>query len=171
MHILIVTATDAEIAPLVEKLGDGSKSGPRMKTYKRAQQDIDVLTTGVGMVATAAWCSRVLIQNRYDAAEGRLNMEFKLIGHGCEETRSGFQRVHTYREFCRLFSTAGFTSDRSLRTSSSCSGCVPRDQTVSAITSRGSCRPPDSISLVFAMIAAMAGVGAAIAATVPKPEL
>src|SRR5437868_4913490 len=68
MHILIVTATDAEIAPLVEKLGDGSKSGPRMKTYKRAQQDIDVLTTGVGMVATAAWCSRVLIQSRYDLA-------------------------------------------------------------------------------------------------------
>src|SRR6266480_1461301 len=68
MRILVVTATDAEVAPLAEKLGDGSKSGPRMKTYKRAQHDIDVLTTGVGMVATAAWCSGVLTQNRYDLA-------------------------------------------------------------------------------------------------------
>ena len=29
---------------------------------------IDVLTTGVGMVATAAWCSRVLAKQDYDLA-------------------------------------------------------------------------------------------------------
>jgi futalosine hydrolase len=68
MHILVVTATDTEIAPLTAKLCDGSESGPRVKTYAHARHDIDVLTTGVGMVATAAWCSRVLTQTRYDLA-------------------------------------------------------------------------------------------------------
>src|SRR5438876_3227286 len=68
MRILIVTATDAEIAPIVASLGYESKSGPRLKTYAHAQCDIDVLTSGVGMVATAAWCSRVLMRNRYDLA-------------------------------------------------------------------------------------------------------
>jgi futalosine hydrolase len=29
---------------------------------------VDVLTTGVGMVATAAWCSRALARTRYDLA-------------------------------------------------------------------------------------------------------
>jgi futalosine hydrolase len=29
---------------------------------------VDVLTTGVGMIATAAWCSRVLTRQRYDLA-------------------------------------------------------------------------------------------------------
>jgi hypothetical protein len=65
MRILVVAATDTEIAPLAARLGDGSESGPRVKTYARARHDIDVLTTGVGMVATAAWCSRALAQDRY----------------------------------------------------------------------------------------------------------
>lgn len=68
MRILVVAATDTEIAPFAARLGDGSESGPRVKTYAHARRDIDVLTTGVGMVATAAWCSRVLTQNRYDLA-------------------------------------------------------------------------------------------------------
>ena len=68
MRILVVTATDAEIASLAATLGDGSPTGPRVKTYKYAQHDLDVVTTSVGMVATATWCSRVLTQNRYDLA-------------------------------------------------------------------------------------------------------
>ena len=44
MKTLVVVATAAEIAPVEAAL--------------RARRDIDVLVTGVGMVATAARCSR-----------------------------------------------------------------------------------------------------------------
>lgn len=56
MRILVVTATEPEIAPFVATL----REAPR--------HDVDVLTTGVGMVATAAWCSRALARTRYDLA-------------------------------------------------------------------------------------------------------
>jgi futalosine hydrolase len=66
MRILIVAATELEVAPVVSKLRYLSDGGPRMKTYTYAGHDVDVLTTGVGMVATAAWCSRVMARNEYD---------------------------------------------------------------------------------------------------------
>ena len=68
MRILLVVATEAEIAPLVARLTDTSQAGPQMKSYKRAQHELDVLTTGVGMVATAAWCSQMLCYKRYEVA-------------------------------------------------------------------------------------------------------
>jgi futalosine hydrolase len=68
MRILIVTATDLEIAPLVRDLRFTSDGGSRTRTYAYAGHDVDVLTTGVGMVATAAWCSRVLARGPYDLA-------------------------------------------------------------------------------------------------------
>ena len=66
MRILIVAATTAEIDPVVAKLGAASDRGPRVKTYTHAGHEVDVLVTGVGMVATSAWCSRVLAQTRYN---------------------------------------------------------------------------------------------------------
>jgi futalosine hydrolase len=54
MTILVVAATDLEI-PLLA-------SGPR------GQHSVDVLVTGVGMVATAAQTARRLAQARYDLA-------------------------------------------------------------------------------------------------------
>jgi futalosine hydrolase len=54
MKTLVVAATAAEIAPLDASL--------------RARRDIDVLVTGVGMVATAARCARQLAQGRYEFA-------------------------------------------------------------------------------------------------------
>jgi futalosine hydrolase len=54
MRALIVTATSLEIAPLLSKLQNND--------------DLDVLVTGVGMVATAASCSRALAEQRYDVA-------------------------------------------------------------------------------------------------------
>ena len=68
MHVLVVAATDAEIAPFVAELHDGADTGSRVRTYTRAGHAVDVLTTGVGMVATAAWCSRALAQGGYDLA-------------------------------------------------------------------------------------------------------
>jgi futalosine hydrolase len=83
MRVLIVAATGIEIAPVVAKLqgtGAGRRqtdsrpplteipidSRPTAFTY--ADHDVDVLITGVGMVATAAWCSRVLAVGSYDVA-------------------------------------------------------------------------------------------------------
>jgi futalosine hydrolase len=52
MRILLVAATAPEIAPLL--------------AHRRS--DVDVLITGVGMVATAAHCSRALATSSYDLA-------------------------------------------------------------------------------------------------------
>lgn len=66
--ILIVTATAAEIAPLLSTLGRGAATGRRTCRYDRGGDTIDVLITGVGMVPTAAWTSRALAHPRYDVA-------------------------------------------------------------------------------------------------------
>jgi futalosine hydrolase len=68
MRTLIVAATAAEIEPAVANLRYASDRGPRVKTYTYAGHDVDVLVTGVGMVATAAWCSMLLAQTRYELA-------------------------------------------------------------------------------------------------------
>jgi futalosine hydrolase len=75
MRILIVAATATEVAPVVAQLRDRPESGPGVKSYTHAGHDIDVLVTGVGMVATAARCSGVLAQRRYD-----LGLNFGVCG-------------------------------------------------------------------------------------------
>lgn len=79
MRILVVAATAMELAPIVERLGraegpaqrawrtgDPIGRGPRMARYECAGHRLDLLVTGVGMVATAAWCSRALAEAPYD---------------------------------------------------------------------------------------------------------
>ncbi len=68
MHMLIAAATAAELGPLVARFGAGTARGARRCHYTHAGHDIDVLITGVGMVATAAWCSRAFADRRYDLA-------------------------------------------------------------------------------------------------------
>jgi futalosine hydrolase len=68
VHILFVTATALEIAPLLSNLTPVAERTSRLKAFRRGAHDIDVLTTGVGMVATAAWCSRTLVTGDYDLA-------------------------------------------------------------------------------------------------------
>ena len=58
MRILVVAATSMEVAPLVAQLGGRPESGPGVRTCAYAGHDIDVLVTGVGMVATAARLAR-----------------------------------------------------------------------------------------------------------------
>jgi futalosine hydrolase len=70
MQILIVSSTEAEAAPVVARLtpsGPEGSSAP-LNRYTYGKHGVDVLITGVGMVATAAWCSRVLAESRYDLA-------------------------------------------------------------------------------------------------------
>lgn len=69
MRLLVVAATAMEVGPLVAALGPPLAGGAeRIRTWRRATLQIDVLLTGVGMVATAAWCSRALAQSECDVA-------------------------------------------------------------------------------------------------------
>lgn len=68
MQILVVVATAAEIGPCVAGFRRVSDRGPRATRYAASGHDVDVLVSGVGMVATAAWCARMLQRERYDLA-------------------------------------------------------------------------------------------------------
>ena len=70
MRVLVVAATEAEISPFVSGLGQGSSAGPRVTRYEDhgVGHDVDVLISGVGMIATSTWCSRVLCAERFDVA-------------------------------------------------------------------------------------------------------
>ena len=68
MRILVAAATHGEVKPFVAELRLTADGGPRLTGYIRSGHEIVVLITGVGMVATAAWCSRTLAQSRYDLA-------------------------------------------------------------------------------------------------------
>src|SRR4051794_35172230 len=68
MNMLLVVATSGELAPLADTLGAASARDPMLSRYHYSGHTVDVLTTGVGMVATAAHCSRVLARTPYDLA-------------------------------------------------------------------------------------------------------
>jgi futalosine hydrolase len=68
VRILIVTATAGELAPLLARLRPRGGRGARLEGYTYAAHELDVLTTGVGMVATGVWCARALAAGGYDLA-------------------------------------------------------------------------------------------------------
>ena len=68
MRILIVAATKPEIAPLLARMYSMPADSPFMDTYTHGAHDVDVLITGVGMVATAASCARAMARHSYDLA-------------------------------------------------------------------------------------------------------
>jgi len=68
VRVLVVTATLAEVSPLVAGLRHIAVTGSKVTRYQSGGHDIDVLITGVGMVATSSWCSRVLSMERFDVA-------------------------------------------------------------------------------------------------------
>jgi futalosine hydrolase len=88
MRILVVAATSMELLPLVARLERVGERGPRLETYTRGPHRVDILTTGVGMVATAAWCSRTLAAASYDLA-----LDFGVCGSFDPELKPG-QVVH-----------------------------------------------------------------------------
>jgi futalosine hydrolase len=57
-----------ELAPIVDSLQPAPSAAPWVQTLTCDGRDVDVLATGVGMVATAAWTSRALASSRYDVA-------------------------------------------------------------------------------------------------------
>jgi len=66
VRVLVVVATEAEAGPFVAGLTRVGEAGPRVTRYRGGGHDVDLLVTGVGMVATASWCSRLLASARFD---------------------------------------------------------------------------------------------------------
>ena len=50
----------------------------------------------------------LLITNDYDAARGRLDIEYTFVSNGRVQTRRGSHRVYTYRELVELLEASGF---------------------------------------------------------------
>jgi futalosine hydrolase len=83
MKILIVSATTLEIKPLLQNIQFESRINSGINRYSYKHMNIDVLTTGVGMVSTAFLMGKTLQQNQYDAAfnvgiAGSFNDKFKI---------------------------------------------------------------------------------------------
>jgi futalosine hydrolase len=68
VRILVVSATAAEIGPVTVGLRQQGDCASRTTRYVGLGHDVDVLVTGVGMVATATWCTLALSRERYDVA-------------------------------------------------------------------------------------------------------
>ncbi len=68
MRILVVAATRLEIAPLLAQLGPTSRTQTELEGYTKGAHTIDVVLSGVGMVATAVHSSRAMGRTPYDAA-------------------------------------------------------------------------------------------------------
>jgi futalosine hydrolase len=68
MRILVAAATAAEVAPLSAATGIDSTPSERPCRGRLAGHEIDLLLTGVGMVATAFWCGTALARASYDLA-------------------------------------------------------------------------------------------------------
>jgi futalosine hydrolase len=68
MRILVVAATSDEVAPLLGTLQAGESAVHRIRNGRLGRHDVDVLVSGVGMVATAVWCAAALVRRPYDCA-------------------------------------------------------------------------------------------------------
>lgn len=68
MRLLIVSATEQEVAPLVKEMRFYGELKPRLKSYEINGKSVDVLTSGVGMTATAARVAKTLAEEKYLAA-------------------------------------------------------------------------------------------------------
>ena len=63
-----MSATTAEVQPVLDLLGPARDQRDRFSRYVLLGHDVDVLVTGVGMVATAVRCSRAFAVEGYDLA-------------------------------------------------------------------------------------------------------
>jgi futalosine hydrolase len=68
VRILLAAATQGEVAGIAGRLSPLWTAAGPVRTYRCGAHEVDVLVTGVGMIATAAWCSRALTSARYGLA-------------------------------------------------------------------------------------------------------
>lgn len=64
MHLLVVAATAAEVVPLASSLGVYPPPSTVVGRLPHPRHELDLLVTGVGMVPTAVWLTRALIERR-----------------------------------------------------------------------------------------------------------
>jgi futalosine hydrolase len=67
VRVLVVSATRPEVAPLISGLANAAGHN-QVVSGSLGPHKIDILMTGVGMVATAVWCTRALAIGGYDVA-------------------------------------------------------------------------------------------------------
>jgi len=68
MKVLLVSATSFEIEPLLAGMRLVKKQEGHINSYTAKNLELDVLLSGVGMVATAYWLGRTLAIRNYDVA-------------------------------------------------------------------------------------------------------
>ena len=85
MRVLIVAATRPEVAPLIAAIANPVEHH-RVTSGAIGPHHVDTLLTGVGMVATAVWCSRALAIGGYDLA---LNLGVSATGNACTSVNAG----------------------------------------------------------------------------------
>ena len=72
-----------------------------------------VLESLLGQLKDRPWFKagdiHLLAQNAYDAARGRLDIEYTFVANGRTETRRSTNRAYTYRQLVELIDSAGFT--------------------------------------------------------------
>ena len=68
MRILVVAATKPEVVPILSRMYSTPTGEAGVDSYTHGAHDVDVVITGVGMVATAVWSSHALARREYDLA-------------------------------------------------------------------------------------------------------
>lgn len=66
MKLLLVSATDLEIAPTLFQLGEGRRLSNELIRYQSGADTIDVLVTGVGMIHTTFFLGKYLNSHKPD---------------------------------------------------------------------------------------------------------
>lgn len=91
MNILVVSATDFEVAPLIEKLHLKEKR-ERLSSYQFKNINVDILYTGIGIAFTTYHLTKQLLQNKYDmvvnagiAGSFSTNLKLGEVVNVCEE--------------------------------------------------------------------------------------
>lgn len=102
MRILIVSATIAEIRPLLQRLTFTGAEGELLQHYEFQKHGIDLLVTGVGMTHTAYQLGRQLSRQHYDLA-----MNIGIAGAYSPDTRIG----SVYQISAEIFGLLGVEDD------------------------------------------------------------
>lgn len=68
LRILLVAATEHEVIPLIEYLGDGSEKADHLLRFTTRNYNLDLLITGVGIPLTSALTAHYLALTKYQLA-------------------------------------------------------------------------------------------------------
>jgi futalosine hydrolase len=66
VNILLLSATEPEVAPLIGGLGVCTYADGRFRSFANGMLKTDVLISGIGMVAKAYWLGKYLSAKKYD---------------------------------------------------------------------------------------------------------